>query len=276
MTQDHEVPHLPALLGAPPGTPCPSAERLARAAAGELPEAEHAAVVDHLTTCGTCSEDYRVAAALGPWAQGAAVAFDEDEKTAAAHRRPWRFALAASALLAVGASAALGVWGYGVRQENAQLRAALLAREPGDAAPAETGRDNDARTQAAVIAELEQRLARAEAPEPNAPIIDLLPRDAVRGDASSAVPRVPADVRQVTFVITPTRDPVPRDHEIEIVDPAGAVRWRGTGLRANSDRVFTLTVPRTLLPAGRCRVRLYETRGDTPRLVDDYLLLVSP
>jgi len=252
---------------------CPPAELLARAAAGQADAAERQTIADHLAGCASCSDEYRTAVALGPWAREASTdsLFGEPTKrTAAAWRTP-TFAYAATALLAVGMTVVLAVWALSLHGENARLTAAL--RQRGDDAAAQLAARDEA--QKKTIAELEGRLADASAPALNVPIVDLLPRDAVRGNPSAVVPRVPVDARYVTFVITPATDPAAREHALEIVDTSGAVRWRGSGLRPTAERTFTATVPGALMPAGKVHVRLYEQRTDGPRLVADYPIVVQ-
>lgn len=260
-----------ALAAAPDDrSSCPPSERLARVAAGEATAEERDLLADHLGNCVACSEEYRVAAGLGPWARDAAA----DAGGSAGHRRgarrPMPLAYAASILIALTIGGGLGTWAWSLRGENRRLAAALgeqAARLTG-AADAEAGR------QAAVIADLETRLAQAIAPDLNAPILDLLPRDGVRGAGSATLPRVAARTRHVTLVITTAGDPADRDHDLEIVDSTGTVLWRGSGLRPNRDRVFTAVVPTALLPPGTAHVRLYAS-GATPRLLADHPLVVE-
>jgi hypothetical protein len=252
---------------------CPPAELLARAAAGEADATERGVIADHLASCDTCSEEYRTAVALGPWARAASAdpIFSGPTRRTAPAWRTRTFAYAATALLALGATAALTMWGLTLRGENARLTAALQQRGA-DAAAGVAARDD---AQAKTIAELQGQLAEARSPTLNTPIVDLLPRDAVRGSPQATMPRVPAGATHVTLVITTASDPAAWEHELEIVDPAGAVRWRGSGLRPNAERAFTATVPVSLMPAGTCHVRLYERRNEGPRLVADYSIVVQ-
>jgi hypothetical protein len=246
---------------------CPPAELLARAATGEADARERRTIADHLAGCASCSEEYRAAIALGPWARAASddPTFSAPPRRRAGAWRPTTLAYAATVLLAVGAAAVLAALGLTLRADNARLTA-MLANRRGDDAPRPDAGGNSAKT----IATLEKQLAEALAPSVNSPIVDLLPRDTVRGNPSTPVPGVAAGARIVTFVITPVSDPADRDHEIEVVDATGVVRWRGSGLRPNAERTFTVTMSTALLSAGTCHVRLYERRDSSSRLIADY------
>jgi len=278
MSDDTDLGQLRALVTAAsqPST-CPSADTLARAAAGELSASERREVADHLSTCATCSEEYRVAASLAEWAQRTSSEIDPagNPLRAVPVARWPLLATAAAALLAVGATATLVIWALSLRAENARLSAALDDSARGAAArSAETDAREHAQTTA--IADLQARLADAQLPTLNIPIIDLLPRDVSRGASSPTSARVPAGAQEVAFVITPPSDPIERDHELEVVDASGAVVWRGSGLRPNAERTFTVTVPRTLLPAGTCRLRLLAPGNTGSRTVAEYVVRVEP
>lgn len=258
---------------------CPSADALARAAAGEATARERRAIADHLATCASCSEEYRVAASLGEWAHNASR--DRDVLPGAARRAPsterMRYlAYAAAVLLAVGLTTVLVAWGVSLREENWRLAGAL--QDSQRAASEAAGAAARAGTQTTAITELQARLDEALAPGLNVPIVDLLPNDALRGSPSAAAPRVPAGAPQVTFVMTTDSEPAPRDHELEIVGPSGNVLWRGTGLRPNAERTFTATVPRSLLPAGTLRLRLHVSAppNGATRMIAEYLVRVEP
>lgn len=266
---NEEVDRLRALLadGRAAG-PCPPADLLARVAAGEASSSERDRIVDHLGACAACSEEYRVASSLMPWTEQAAsvVSASPGRPTAA---RSWRtFGSAAAAVLLVALSVGLLAWALSLRNENARLTATLLDV---NRAPITTPRDEAGREKTEV-AGLQARLNEALAPALNVPIIDLLPIDAVRGSGSQSVPRVPSAARLVTFVMTTASAPATAAHELEIVDSTGVAVWRGTGLRPNSDRAFTVTVPRSLFAPGTSRVRLYAAG----RLIAEYSVAVEP
>ncbi len=278
MSDDTDLADLRALVtAASEPSACPTADVLARAAAGELSASERRALADHLATCASCSEEYRVAVSLGEWARRTSSALD----LPGAGRRAipttrWPMLAAAAALfLVAGLTAALVVWSLWLRNDNTRL-AAALDDSTGRAAAQSTDTHTREITQAAAIAELRSLLADARAPALNVPIIDLLPRDASRGASSSTTVRVPAGARDVAFVITTPSDPAQRDHELEIVGPSGERVWRGAGLLPNAERTFTVTVPRALLPAGVCRLRLLVPGNDGPRTVAEYAIRVEP
>lgn len=69
----------------------PDAEELYEAASGNLDRARRLEIVDHVAKCGECTQAWKIALDVGA----------RDAK-ASVTQRPWRFALAASVILAVG------------------------------------------------------------------------------------------------------------------------------------------------------------------------------
>jgi hypothetical protein len=265
---DEEVDKLRALLadGRTAG-PCPPAELLARVAAGEASSSDRDRVVDHLVDCAACGEEYRVASSLMPWADQADGFVDTPSERPWLGRSSTTVGYAAAAALLVAVSVGLLAWALSLRNENARLAAAL-----GDRAPIVSPREEATVRDRTEVGALQAKLNEALAPALNVPIIDLLPIDAVRGSGSQSVPRVPSAARLVTFVMTTASVPAAAAHELEIVDPTGTVVWRGTGLRPNSERAFTVTMPRSWFAPGTSRVRLYAAG----KLVAEYSVAVEP
>lgn len=82
---------------------CPEPEMIWAGAHGELGHHELRALLDHVSACAACAEDWRLAAELGKGAS--AVAFRDERRVAATtiqRIRPWAAALAAALVLAVG------------------------------------------------------------------------------------------------------------------------------------------------------------------------------
>lgn len=265
------------MIAAGDTTACLSAEVLARVAAGEASRAERRATVDHLATCSLCSDEYRVAATLAGWSRSASsqdLLVDRRRSSAPSRRSPslrtHPLALAATFAAMLGLTAALIVWSLSLREENTRLTAEQQESPAAESSSrvAESGPRLEA--QAAEIAQLHARLEEAMSPALNVPIVDLMPRDRLRGPSSPVVVRVPAASRVVTFVITTASDPAPRDHELEIIGPSNEVLWRGSGLRPNAEGTFTATIPRSLLPSGTSRLRLSIAQNGGRRTVSEY------
>ncbi len=64
--------HVQAPFEAPQGEDCPDPERLWAAAAGELERQDAAEVVEHLASCDSCQEDWRIGQDLGGFAEAVA------------------------------------------------------------------------------------------------------------------------------------------------------------------------------------------------------------
>lgn len=267
---NEEVDKLRALLadGQTAG-PCPPAELLARVAAGEASSSDRDRVIDHLVDCAACGEEYRVASALVPWADQADGFVDTPSERPLLGRSSTTVGYAAAAALLVAVSLGLLAWALSLQNENARLTATL--REV-NRAPGPSERETATERQRVEAEGLQARLNEALAPALNVPIIDLLPIDRARGSRSKSVPRIPSAARLVTFVMTTASNPAEDAHELEIADSSGAVVWRGEGLRPNSERAFTVTVPRSLFRSGTSRVRLYAAG----KLIAEYSVAVGP
>lgn len=274
-------------------TACPSSDVLARAASGRAGLAERRAVADHLGTCALCSEEYRVAAGLRPWAQKVAADIDladlpSDSPRAFRPRWPavraieW-VAFAAAALVLLGVTTALVTWNLVLRGENARLTAqrqeGQASQPPAAPSPAPTLPDteNAARLerQATEIASLQARLDDALAPALNVPIVDLEPGDTLRGEKARPAVLVPSTSRLVTFILTTSTEPQSADHQLELVGPSGAVVWQAAGLRPSAEKTFTVTIPLTLLGNGTSRLRLYQGSSAGRRLLEEYQVRVG-
>jgi hypothetical protein len=228
---------------------CPSADHLARAAMGELPDAERDALADHLTACAACAGEYRTIAPVR-------ALMSEKTGIAVARRRlvPATYAAAAAVIAAVGLAST--VWTtIRLRETERQLAAAPI---------------------------LEQRLpavAQPPAPQVNVPILDLSPRDGVRGgpDAPEREQRlvVPADAPSLALILTTTARAADPRYSLEILDGAGVRVWITEGLQPARDGSFTLTMPPSRLPAGSYRFLLKRAPSAGGTLVEEYLVRIE-
>ena len=270
---------------------CPSTEELVAAAAPGASQAMRERVADHLVTCSRCAEEFKVLQELGPWATDHAHLVGGSAHTIAAaaparlsreprptiSRRfgsPWVYATAAVLVLAV---AALEVQVQRLQRENRSLaghvQSAATAPPAAAASPAPSpALEARVAEQQRTIADLEQQLRAAGAPDLNAPIIDLEPADAQRSAGSTpAAPAVPAGARSIVFVLNTTHPAPGATYEVELVGSGNRVLWTGSGLAQSADRTLTLVVPRALV-AGASRLRLYSTSGGRRTLVEQYAI----
>lgn len=83
---------------------CPSAETLAAAAAGQLPDPERGSVIEHLGRCRDCAEEVKLLGPLEAWAQEVAARVESPRPRPAAARSAWtRWPLwAAAAVMVLG------------------------------------------------------------------------------------------------------------------------------------------------------------------------------
>jgi hypothetical protein len=209
---------------------CLEQEQLVKAATGELTRAEREPVMDHLGVCARCAAEYRLLASIGPWAEESAASVTPAISMWSWRARDW--ALAAAALVLV--------VGLGAQVAYLQRQNELLRSGGG-----------------------------AGAPQVNVPIVDLEPRDALRGGQRAVrTVELPADATIVMLVLATTeRD---ADYELEISSGSGEVVWAGAGLKRTPLGTINLTLPKALLPSGTATLRLYAVRNGERAIADQY------
>jgi len=246
---------------------CPSAEALIDAAQARGDADARARVADHLIECARCAEEFQLLRALEPWA-------DEHAHLVAppgarrfhpgASGRTAAWALAAAAVFAVATAAAV-VRLLQTERENRVL-AARTAPPPASTIAALTTQVDEGRRR---IADLEQRLASAQAPEVNAPIVDLEAADRRRSAGGVPPPAIPPDARRVVFVLNAARPSPGAVFDVDLLDANGRVVWTGSGLRQSREGTLTLSIPRALLTTD-AKIRLFSRRGGSRVAVEDY------
>ncbi len=255
---------------------CPDTDMLARLASHDLTAADRDRVTDHILSCSDCADEYRVASSLSGWAEEAAVSIARPTRSTAPRAR----------------SASVGVLRFFARPLFLQTAAALLLLASsalfvellilrGDLRRSQAALDDVSSLSHRYekqIAELHRApLPTPDAPTPqvNVPIIDLDPRDSVRGETTAPVVVVAASATLATFILTPAEQPVPGEYGLEIVDPAGKISWRTQGLAPGPDDTFTIAIPgRMLTPPGLYHFRLSRVSKTGMILLHDYAIQV--
>jgi hypothetical protein len=266
---------------------CPSSEMLVAAAAPDASQELRERVADHLVTCGRCAEEFRVLQEIGPWAADHAHLIAESARTSSTATiatrfrgvgssrfgSPWAYATAAVLVLAV---AALEVQVQRLQRDNRTLaaRAAAAATAPAPSAtpapPSSATLEARVAEQQRTIADLERRLQSADAPDLNAPIIDLEPADAQRSaNTTPPAPVIPAGARSIVFVLNTAHPAAGAVYDVDLVGAGNRVLWTGSGLKQSADRTLTLVVPRALL-VDAAQLRLYSRAGSRRALVEQY------
>lgn len=201
---------------------------------------------------------------------------NELRHSAPRRQREW-WALAAAAVLLL-TTGALAVWVVNLRQQHEMLQARLS--EPSQPS-ADLARKVEELGQSAAasrnqIAELQQRLDTAVGPQINVPIFEMDPVDALRSaQVDTPTFRVPEAAAIVTVVLNSSAPASSAPYALTIRNGRGAVVWRGDGLRPGPHRAFTLTVPRSLLPAGQYRLELIANRQGRDEVVETYALRIE-
>lgn len=116
------------------------------------------------------------------------------------------------------------------------------------------------------LAELERAPRGLEVPQLNTWNGELSRGDVVRGAEEDEIV-IPAGV-PATPILPAEKEETSPTRDIEILDAAGKIVWRGSGLRRNSDTPdYTFSLPATFLKPGRYTIQLYSTEGGkrTPR-----------
>jgi len=268
---------------------CPSSEMLVAAAAPDASPDARERVVDHLVTCTQCAEEFRVLQEMGPWAADHAHLLGESARSTTTptiadkfHRgrfgSPWMYATAAVLVLAV---AGLEVQVQRLQRDNRSLAARAAAAETAATrtpTPPVTAPSRSAALEARVaeqqrtIEDLERRVQSADAPDLNAPIIDLEPADAQRSATTTpAAPQIPAGARSIVFILNTTHAAAGGVYDVDLAGAGNKVVWTGSGLRPSADRTLTLVVPRTLV-RDASTVRLYSRDGSRRTLVEQYTI----
>lgn len=255
---------------------CPDPEVIARLASRDLDAGDRDRATDHILGCSDCADEYRVARSLSSWAEEAAVSIAEPAGSTIRRAR----------------TASTGMLSFFARPLFLQTAAALLLLASsalifellllrGDLRRSQTSLDDAislSRQYERQIAELRRTpLPTPDAPMPqvNVPIIDLDPRDSVRGEANAPVVVLAASATLATFILTPGEPPVPGEYGLEIVDPAGKISWRTQGLAPGPDDTFTIAVPsRMLSPPGSYHFRLSRVSKTQMVLLHDYAIQV--
>lgn len=212
------------------------------------------------------------------------------EPLASPRRWRWFFSPApAFALAAIFLLASLGLiwWVVNLRAERSRLETELAAaRSARSEEAARTIAESQAQLEErareiaagnAQIAELRAQLSALARPQPNAPLVDLLPPDATRGEATPSTVRVdwPNGAQFVTLILHTSDEARRSDYEVEVIDQAGNTIAREAGLRKSPDNTFTLILPRSLLASGQYRLRLFGIGAGRRERLEQYSLRVN-
>jgi hypothetical protein len=235
---------------------CPSAETLARAAAGELMQVEREQIADHLGGCADCADEFRLASAVKPWA-------DSASRPARVTRSRWvAAALPAAAVVLI--SVSVSVWTYRELQrerENAEQASAAAAKATADASA------------------LRRTVDTLSQPQVDMVVADLYPADPARGASSTASGEqtlsIPADARIFTVILNTTDATEAPDYALQVTNSAGSTVWSSRGLHKNRYGTFTVALPQSLLPAGRYRFVLSAVRPDGSRPIQEYQVTIQ-
>ncbi len=270
---------------------CLTEETMHLAATGRLSKGERQRLLDHLTACSDCAQEYRLALSLKPWAQRAGAGETELPDAATVQRRAgwlrsqidgWKGYLDLSRSVPILATAAmmlltvaLGVAYLELRRNNqdelSRLQAALEAKEQ------ELSKEREqsalqSRQNEMEIASLRRDAERFLQPQINVPIFDLEPRGDLRSPQRTApkIFEIPVGSEYFTLVLNLSGDASYRDHAVVISGLDGREIWSGKGLRKSSYNTCTLSIPRQLLPKGSYVIRIFGLQGKRSVPLQDF------
>jgi hypothetical protein len=250
----------------------PVPDELVAYRAGELPAGEQRRVEDHLVACSDCLALLLDLERLADPESGGEASLTAAERAAA-----WQ---SLRARLGVEAPWPAAPW------PAADGRPAASGFPPPRARALRFASPRTAYALAASLAvaalalsiwnfDLRRTVAALSRPQPNAPVIDLLPASGVRGGAEE-IPRVEvaAPDRLLTLVLSPTGAPDYAGYAAEIVASGGRTVWRDERLEENPHGSFTLIVAGRFLPPGDIRIRLFGGEGGRWEPVGEFPLQV--
>lgn len=239
--------------GASPSPGCPPASRLWDAQQGDVSPEEARQLMDHVASCPSCAQAWRLARELD----------DGGVAEALPPHRSWQrgrsiLAIAAMLLFAL-------IAGY-------MLRAVSGARDPRSLQAA------DAKLQAADtrIAALEQKIARmSSTAHVNVPFIELQPEPLRSSARPPIVAEIPATAEMAVLILATDGVRAGDTHTLELRDETGRVIWSASGLRAGVDGAFTAVVPTEQLPAGSYWLVASVDRPGVSAAVQEYRVRIA-
>lgn len=119
----------------------------------------------------------------------------------------------------------------------------------------------------------------AVSPEVNVPIYDVFSIQDVQRSAGEARPNeIKLPQQASTFVLILNGDGLAaknRSYQVEIVNPAGNVTWRGAGLKQDGTGNFTLLLPASIATPGTHKIALYDRSGASSKPIAEYTISIQ-
>ncbi|MFN7941507.1 MAG: hypothetical protein U0X73_07890 [Thermoanaerobaculia bacterium] len=249
---------------------CPAGEVWIDFVARALPAVESERWLDHLAACPDCAAEVRALGEVRAWADDAR---RRHERAAPRPRWASLTAVAAGLLAALTIVLALATLRADTRARAAvAARAELAARLDAALGERDALRAGDEAARRRVAAQAEE-LDRLSRPRVNVPVVDLAPRDLVRG-GGGMVPAISRASGWATLLLHPhALDGT--SYAVEVLSPEGATLERADGLVPGADASLTLALPTARLPLGTLRLRLLRETPGTPAAVDAFDLRIE-
>lgn len=249
--------------GSRPTDECPAPSRFWDAQRGDVSAADARQLMDHVASCPSCAEAWRLARELDDGGSTGMAAETASPQRLLPMARSI-MALAAVVLLAVAVSA-----GY-------LLRAMSATRDPSAAAGQTDGSGEKLRAAEARITALEQQIARlSSTAQVNVPFIELQP-EPLRGVGRPVTAvEIPDSATVAVLILATDGIPAGQTHRVELIEESGRVTWSASDVRAGSDGAFTAVVPVSQLPGGTSRLLVLRDRAGERAVVQEYRMRIT-
>jgi hypothetical protein len=213
-----------------------------------------AVIAGHVESCADCREELELVQANR---RDEAIAADAEPAVTA--RRGWTVPHAWRTWPQWATAAALVVWTTGVFVLGGRM-GGFTGRSEFDRVNAENVRlrqDVDiARARGAAtdqaVSRLEDQMARLNAPQLNALVVELLGEGRVERSRPTvpAEIEIPANATTIAFVLNPVNRTSPAILSVDLAGAAGNIVWRGDGLTRQPTGDYAITIPARLLASG--------------------------
>lgn len=256
---------------------CLTEDTFARLMSGEANTDERLRAAQHMATCASCAEEYKLLEPLSEWVDDAILDLAPDAAagvpmpvgaSSPASRSAWPpFSSSQSGWLLAAACVLIAVLGGSLwmlesssRQRVARLEGALARYEQ----DLTTMRSEATKLTTELEAQRRQQLTSATSPSVGAaplldvPIVDL-EREGSGGSRSAGRAQVVttrADAPAVVLILNFPPLEARTTLRVEIADAKGQTRWSGTSERPRQTASLNLTLPRQAFPPGTYSIRL--------------------
>lgn len=188
----------------------------------------------------------------------------------------WQYAALAAGLVVL---TGVNVWLWAERRATPATDSRVAALESeNQRLERAAGRLTDERAEAArEVARLQGEVARLNAPQINAPVLELFPSNMTKRGTRPDVTEidVSTDAASLTLILNSQNVSASSTASVEIVDAKDEKVWDAQGLVRHKTGDYTITIPSRFLPPGAYTLRVFGERGGRRALTDTYRIRVK-